>query len=240
MVTSLSLAYFDPQAKAYATAKTEPLRLEVTGDATARPPGSAPVAAGPGGASGVGGVENIISAEIRPIRASPALSRDLGATFYRSRAFVGILAIPPLGLALTVMIGRMRERLGGDTHRTRRRRVRTMVRKRLSAAEKHRDEDKTTAFYIEIERVLRDVLAARLGRSVAGLRMDELGELLRGRGMPDDVVARVIAELEDCDRARFAPGSGSVGHERMSASLDRAAELIDAIEKTLSHEDGRA
>jgi hypothetical protein len=139
--------------------------------------------------------------------------------------------VPPLGLALTILFARVRERLGGDTQRTRRRRVRTMIRRRLSAAEDHRDGNRMSDFYIEIDRVLRDVLAARLGRTVAGLRMDELGELLRRRGMPVELVTRVITELEDCDQARFAPRSSDVGRERMSASLDRAGELIVAIEK---------
>jgi len=228
MLTSLSLAYFDPQAKAYATAKSEPIRLEVTGSATGR---DRTAAASSDGKSSAGAVENVISAEIRPIRARPTPRRDLGATFYRSQAFLGIVVAPPLGLALTILFARVRERLGGDTQRTRRRRVRTMIRRRLGAAEDHRDANRMSDFYIEIDRVLRDVLAARLGRTVAGLRMDELGELLRQRGMPAELVTRVIAELEDCDLARFAPRSSDVGRERMSASLDRAGDLIVAIEK---------
>ncbi len=88
--------------------------------------------------------------------------------------------------------------------------------------------------------MLRDLLAARLGRSVAGLRMDELSALLRARGLSDEISARVVAELEDCDMARFAPGSGGVGRERMSAALDRAAELIEAIEKARFHEEPAA
>ncbi|HET6280055.1 MAG TPA: BatD family protein [Polyangia bacterium] len=228
MLTSLSLPYFDPQAKAYAAARSEPIRLEVTGGAVGRDRTTAGIS---DGKSAAGVVENVISAEIRPIRARPAPRRDLGATFYRSSAFLGILLAPPLGLALTILFARVRERLGGDTKRTRRRRVRTMIRRRLSAAEDHRDGNRTSDFYIEIDRVVREVLAARLGRTVAGLRMDELRELLRRRGMPDAIVGRTIAELEDCDQARFAPGSSNVGRERMSASLERAGDLIVAIEK---------
>ena len=235
MITSLTLPYYDPQAKAYAVAKTEPVRLEVTGDAVAHA-GATPGAAGAAPATGAG-ADNVIAAEIRPIRAQAGLKRDLGATFYRSGAFTGILLVPPLGLALAVALGRLRERFGGDTQRTRRRRTRALVRKRLSAAERHRDDGRTTDFYIEIDRVLRDLLAARLGQSVAGLRMDELSALLRARGMPDQMAARLIAELEDCDLARFAPGSGGVGNERMGASLERAAELIEAIEKTSLREE---
>ena len=64
-----------------------------------------------------------------------------------------------------------------------------MVRQRLGAAEAHRDAGRCSAFYIEIDRVLRDVLAARLRRPVTGLRMDELRGLLLERGMPADEAA---------------------------------------------------
>jgi hypothetical protein len=233
MVTSLALLYFDPETKTYAVAKTDPLRLEVTGDASAVAHAGGAPATVPGAATSPAGAgnENVIAAEIRPIRAQATLTRDIGATFYRSSGFVGLLLIPPLGLLLTAVAGRVRVRLSGDTERTRRRRARTLARKRLSAAEQHRDGGRTGDFYIEIDRVLRDQLASRLGQSVAGLRMDELSARLRARGMADEAAARVIAELEECDLARFAPGAGGVGRERMTASLERAAELIEAIEK---------
>ena len=53
----------------------------------------------------------------------------------------------------------------------------------------HRDAGRRSAFYIEIDRVVREVLAARLGRAVTGLRRDELRDLLLARGMPADEAA---------------------------------------------------
>ena len=118
--------------------------------------------------------------------------------------------------------------------------MRTMVRKRLGAAVAHRDAGRAADFYIEIERVLREVLAARLGRGVTGLRHDELSALLAERGMPADATSRVLAELEACDQARFAPGGEAAGADAMSASLERADELIGLIEKTSLREEGQA
>ena len=140
---------------------------------------------------------------------------------------------PPLGLVLGRFVARLRERLAQDSQRNRRRRVRQMVRQRLGAAEDHRDAGRHSAFYIEIDRVVRDVLAARLRRPVTGLRMDELRDLLLVRGMPADEAARVIAELESCDLARFAPGEtgGAASREQMNTALERAGELIVAIDK---------
>jgi hypothetical protein len=234
MIPSFELPYFDPAAKAYAIARSQPVRLEVAPDAAA-----ARTAAGAAtGAAPTPGrtIENVISAEIRPIRNHPTLRRDVLGTFYRSPGFLGILLVPPFGLVVGGLIGRLRERLGRDTERNRRRRVRQMVRKRLGAAEAHLEAGRTSELYIEIDRVVRDVLAARLRQPVAGLRMDELRDLLLRRGMPAEEAGRVIAELEACDLARFAPAGddatgGRVG-QRMSAALERAGELIVAIEKS--------
>jgi hypothetical protein len=222
---------FDFEAKKYVTLKTDPVRLEATSDGT-----MAAGAARPGTPGGPP-VENVITAAIRPIRARTRLGRDVGTTFLRSRAFGWLLFLPPFAFGLTIVIDRVRELLAIDTRRTRRRRMRSMVRKHLGAAVAHRDAGRAAAFYIEIDRVLREVLAARLGQGVTGLRRDELSTLLSERGMPADVTARVLAELEACDQARFAPGGEAEGTAAMSAALDRADELIGVIEKARLREE---
>ncbi len=233
MLPAVELATFDPEAKRYVTIKSDPLRLDVTGEA-----GAAAGARGPGAPAGGPVVENVIGAAIRPVRARTSLSRDVGTTFLRSRAFGWMLFLPPFALGLTIVVERLRERLASDSRRTRRRDRRRLVRKRLSAAEAHREAARTSDFYIEIDRVLREVLASRLGRGVTGLRRDELSALLAVRGMPADVTTRVLAELEACDQARFAPGGATEAAAAMTAALERADELIDAIEKASLNEEG--
>src|SRR6185503_3309202 len=75
MIPSFELAYFDPETRAYAAAKSDPLRLEVTAD------GAAHVAASPAGGAGprittggAGPVENVTTTEIRPIRTRATLN----------------------------------------------------------------------------------------------------------------------------------------------------------------------
>jgi hypothetical protein len=232
---ALELPTFDPATKRYETLKSEPLRLDVTGEAAAGG-GAAPRAAGIASAA----VENVIGSAIRPIRARTRLGRDVGTTFLRSRGFAWMLFLPPLAFGLTTIVERVRGRLAGDTRRTRRRRMRRMVRRRLGAAEAHREAGRTVEFYIEIDRVLREVLTARLGRGVAGLRHDELDELLAVRGMPREATTRILAELEACDQARFAPGGETEAAAAMAAALERADELIGLIEKAPLREEDPA
>lgn len=225
VIPSLEMPYFDPETGRYHVEKTEPVPILVGGDGTV-----ASTSAKPSGAP----TENVLDLEIRPAHNQPRLYRDLGTTFYRSQVFIGFVLAPPLALALVALAGRIRERLAEDTQGARRRRVRRLVRRRLRSARNHLSDGETAKFFIEIERVLREVLSARLGRPVTGLRQDELRDALLGQGVATELVDRTLAELEDCDRARFAPGD--VGNDDMVATLDRAGELILSIEKTRMRE----
>jgi len=48
----------------------------------------------------------------------------------------------------------------------------------------------------------------------------------------------VIALLEECDRARFAPGSAGGDAASLATTLERASELIDLVEKAPLREEG--
>jgi hypothetical protein len=232
IVPAFELTYFDPGARKYVTEKSAPLRLVTKGEA--KPGGQVADNAQPVGASGPstslsGTVENVIGAELRPPRSRATLGRDLGTTFYRSRGFTWAVCLPPLAFALTVLVGRMRVRFGSDTEAARRRKSRRRVRHHLRAAEKAQDAGNPAALYGEIDRVLRELLIARLGQPIAGHSRDELTRLITGSGLPGGAAERIVAVLDECDRARFAPGS--IGPGEQAAALERAEELIPLIEK---------
>jgi len=79
--------------------------------------------------------------------------------------------------------------------------------------------------------VLRETLSERLRVPVAGLQMDELGGLLRARGLADADAAAVVAALERCDEARFAPGGDNAERATLDKVMDEAAMLLDVIGK---------
>jgi hypothetical protein len=227
MVPAFSLPYFDPSTKSYVVEKTAPLRLEVMGEGAGRAPspGKGPVA----GPSTPSGAENVLGLDIRPLRARPSLRRDLGTTLYRSRFFAAVLTAPPLAFGLTALVGRVRERLSVETEGSRRRKLRRLVKRRLGAAERHRREGRPGPFFIEIDRVLREFLSGKLERPVTGMSRDELRDHLTAVGVAPDLVDRTMAALEECDRARFAPGK--IHEAEMRAALDRAGEVILQMER---------
>ena len=104
------------------------------------------------------------------------------------------------------------------------------MRAHFAAAEGCRQRRDVAAFYIEIDRVIRETLSHRLGVTVAGLRMDELRARLATSGLAATDSEQVVATLEECDQARFAPGSVPGDDVALSAAIDRAERLVAAIE----------
>jgi len=224
-----ALAFFDPATKSYRTEAAAAVSITVSGTgapAIATGAGTAPAADGEKGP-----VENVIGVEIRPIRAHATLRADTGTTLLRSPVFFWLLLLPPLGLAATSIIGRVRDRLAADTEGARRKRLRRVVEEHLGAAEKHRDAQDAAKFFVEIARVLREVLSNQLGPQVGGLTRDELEAGLRARGLDEDLRRSILDVLDTCDRARFAPDEAARSSAAMTALLERAGEIIGRLEK---------
>ena len=225
VIPALAMATFDPTARRYAELRTTPIEIVVAGDA------AAPTAGAPVPALQAGSGDNPLAATIRPIRVRERPGREVGVALLAGPAFTATLVAPPLAFAALTLAGRVRRKLGADSGRSRRRRLRLAARRRLRAAEAHRAEGRVVPFYVEIDRVLREVLSERLAVPVAGLRLDELSALLTSRGLPAAQVARIEAALEGCDRARFAPGGETTAPAALSAALAEAEEIFDIIER---------
>jgi hypothetical protein len=236
---ALVLNTFDPDAHRYVAVETAPIALTATGSTAVGAHGGADGTPSPAGSGTFS--ENVIAGQIRPLHPRGSLRRNLGTTFFHTRGFAGAVLVPPMGLVLALIAFRLRDRMSADTGSRRRKRARQKVRAHLAAADRYRQRGQIAEFFIEIDRVVRAALAARLGRPVQGLRMDELGALLTARGLAVADVARVIVTLEECDRARFAGSVNSADEgDTLGPALERANDLIDVIEKAPLSDEARA
>jgi hypothetical protein len=221
-IPSLALTYFDTQKTTYATLRTAPIHLTVTGQATPAPVATVPTPA-------ASGSENLLAIDVRPLRNRPTLRRDLGAALYRTPLFLGIVVAPPALLGLLSLARAARARFGQETEGKRRRRLHRQANRRLRAATALFKEGRLAPSLAEIERVLRELLAGKLGATAAGMSRDELRAALAALGGAPVLVDGLVVALDECDRARFAPGS--ITAEEASRAIERASELIDGFER---------
>ncbi len=101
------------------------------------------------------------------------------------------------------------------------------ARQRLRTAKKYADAADDDKFIEETLRALWGYLGDKLGIPASQLTRQNISEELASVGAPDDVTAKVIAALDDCEMARYAPSSS---RESSSSIYAKATEAINAME----------
>ena len=217
----VEVSYFDARSSSYGTARSQPVEITVTGDATAlsTETGAVPSA-----------VESIRE-EIRFIHIGTPDFRRTGVPLHTTAGFWIVLLLPVAAVVGAATVRRHRDRIEGDVAYARVRRARRMARKRLARAKGLAGGDPRD-FYAEVAGALQGFLADKLNVAEAGLVREEVGGLARRRGVSDETLERLFACLDDCDLQRFAPaGTEREPPERV---LERAAAIMGDLAKELS------
>ena len=218
-IPPIEMSYFDPDAGLYGSSVSEPLRLEVTGDA---------VVAIPGGRAGV----ETIREDIRFIRIGPPSLGITGGSLVGSTGFWVVALLPLVAILGSLALRHHWDRLEGDLAYARGRRAGRVARKRLRQARELILGGDEREFYAEVERALRGFLADKLNVSEAGFMSDAAESELLKRRVPEEVTDEYLACLGVCDKTRFAPPAAS--DEEKSVFFGRAAEAMTAVQEHLS------
>jgi hypothetical protein len=215
----VTFSYFDPEAAKYEIARTAAIPITVEGDPT-KMDKAAPVQTR----------ENVLSAQVRPIRNRGAVRSRVGVRLFADARVAAVLLATPPGIWLSVLlVDSLRRRLAKETARTRRRRARRGARRRMRIAEYHIKAQRPPAFFGECARVIYEHLEYRLGAKVEALTLSELRAHLEAHGFSKEIAEGVVKELENCDFARFAPSASGPGE--MRAALRRVRTLLEWIEQ---------
>ena len=197
-------SYYDPEAGAYRTLRTDTVRVDVAGAPAVS--GSNPVAAG----------------------AAAALIADAG--WQRRGVPVGILwavlgtglGVPALVLAATALVRRRRRTALADTPENRRRNALVRARTRLAAARTQPAPDACAA----AERAVHGFLWDRFGLTSSGLDRRALGATLDAAGVPHrDRLLDVLAAL---DVGQYASALAPPDAAPALAETDAALVTLDA------------
>lgn len=219
---ALEFIYFDPRARKYEVARTDPVTITVE--------------AGAGGASSIASAspqsssdqaneqKNVLTAGgLRPVRYQAQFEAP-GVPVWKRGFFVPTV-LAPLGLLLGVaLIGGVRGRLALRTEAGRGRQQAKAARKRLADAEKLQSSGDVGAFYGEVEKALHGFLEARLGMPVVGFTREVLAEKLTAAGADAERRAKVLFVLEACDFGRYGGGGDPAERQKV---MDAAAAAME-------------
>jgi oxygen tolerance protein BatD len=225
-IPSLAMDVFDPAQKSYRAVRTDPIRLDVH--------------AGPANASSSTQVpaQNLLAAGgLRPIRLRMTRA-SVEPPPWTEGWFWPLLVAGPVAVAAVAGAGRLRRALARDPAEERVKKARSAARARLRGAEALLEEQRrgnasASDFHAEVARALTGYLADKQGIAVAGLTREELGRELLARGHLPGTVRAVLGVLDECDRARFAPGGADLASQE--ARLERAGRLLGELDKVRRH-----
>ena len=219
-IPSIEFNYFDPKLEAYKTLFSQELIVDVYDGPT----------------SGLPSVNNSLSksknsivpndSSFRFIKLDTKLQKNQ-KIFWRSYLFWALLFIPILLIITSIFIKKYILNQTEDLTTRKQKRAQQLAKKYLSSAKKViQDQAK---FYEALERALHNYLKAKLKIETTELSKSKIQKLLNDKGIDKQISSEYVEVIENCERARYAPGSSINTKE----DLEKSGELISKIDRQI-------
>jgi len=219
-IPSIEFIYFDPELEAYKTLFSQELIVDVYDGPT----------------SGLPSVNNSLSksknsivpndSSFRFIKLETKLQKNQ-KIFWRSYLFWALLFIPILLIITSIFIKKYILNQTEDLTTRKQKRAQQLAKKYLSSAKKViQDQAK---FYEALERALHNYLKAKLKIETTELSKSKIQKLLNDKGIDKQISSEYVEVIENCERARYAPGSSINTKE----DLEKSGELISKIDRQI-------
>lgn len=219
-ISNLDFTFYNPAKGQYVTIPSPELNIHVDKGA----PGTAAANVyTPGNKDDI----KVLGNDIRYIKTKNPQLRDKDDYFFGSPVFYAGLISPFIAFFLFIFIRRKNIEDNKDQVAAKSRKATKMAKKRLLAAEQHLKSNNKEAFYMEISQALYGYIADKLNIAGVDLNKEKIATLLKTRGVSDDTIARLIATLDNCEYARYAPSAVSGD---LNAIYNNTVELITKIE----------
>ena len=221
-IPPIEFSYFDLKSQSYKTLKTDAYTLNV--------------AKGEGNSEQV--VANFISKEDLKVLGQDIRYIKTGDTnlTHKDEYFFGSMGywmwyIIPLALFIACMVIYRKQALeNANVAKVRTKKANKVATKRMKNAGKLLVEKKTEAFYDEVLKALWGYISDKLSMPVSQLSKDNIEGKLQQHQVADELVKEFIDILNDCEFARYAPGSQD---EKMDKIYSSAIEVISKMENSI-------
>lgn len=220
-IPSIEFTYFDPKLEAYKTLFSQELIVDVY---------DGPTSGLPSVNSGLSKSKNSIvpnDSSFRFIKLDTKLQQKNQKIFWRSYLFWALLFIPIVLIITSILIKKYILNQTEDLTTRKQKRAQQLAKKYLSSAKKViQDQAK---FYEALERALHNYLKAKLKIETTELSKSKIQKLLNDKGIDKQISSEYVEVIENCERARYAPGSSINTKE----DLEKSGELISKIDRQI-------
>ena len=218
-IPAIEYIYFDTQANAYKTVKTEPLQLHVekgSGSSSSTYTGQEDV--------------KLLNSDIHYIKTGDTRQRGVNEFFFASTEYWVSLALLLLGFISLFIIFRQRAIENADIVKQRAGKANKVASKRLKKAAKLMAGGKQNEFYDEVLRALWGYVGDKLNMPVEQLSRENISQQLESRNVSSETISQFIGALDECEFARYAPGDAT---GNMNKVYDAAMTAITQIAATM-------
>ncbi|MBR1469235.1 MAG: BatD family protein, partial [Prevotella sp.] len=215
-IPPISLVYFDTQANAYRTAKTQPFEIVV--------------GKGSGKSSTVADYTQEKERDIRPIKTGKSHSRSAQSEFFGSRAYWISLLLPLIAFIVLLIVFRKRAIDNADLGKMRGKKANKVATRRLRKSSQLMKNGQQDQFYDEVLRALWGYVGDKLNMPVEELSRENISEKFHAHDVDEDTIGLFLGALDECEFERYAPGD-SAGN--MNKTFEAAMKAIEQIETTM-------
>ncbi len=223
-IAPIQFTYFDPSAEEYKTITTEDYTIKVTGGEPL-PTGAQASVATPGKEE----VE-LLDKDIHFVKTGNPNLVKINTGFFNTTKFYSLLVAPFLLFIVFIGVQKQMQVRNADKSAVKNRNAARLAKKHLSEAKKQLNANNREAFYEALAKGLWGYLSDKLNIEKAKLNKDTTKDTLQKRGVEVSLSDDVLALIDRCEFARFAPDNSATQQE---GEYEKAVSLIGKLEKQL-------
>ncbi|MDE6342917.1 MAG: BatD family protein [Muribaculaceae bacterium] len=137
------------------------------------------------------------------------------------------LIVPAVALVVIVFVYRRQLKSAADIVGTRMRKAGKVAARRLKKAAACMKAGNRDSFYDEMLGALWGYVSAKLKIPTSELNRQNVAQRLSEAGAPEEAVNELVAVIDDCEFAKYAPGSGA---DELKTVYQRGADVIGHLE----------
>lgn len=217
-IPAWDFTYFNPESKEYVTIPIEGYDVKVA----------------QGASTSAVTEQTSIKKEMTDIlhikSSSASAQQKVPYRIYHSVVYWMLYVAAALALLAVILIYRRNVKLRADVRGRKLARANRVASKRLRAAKRLMSAHDAERFHAELSRALWGYISDKLGIPASQLVRDNIADRLNSYGVAPEAISEIISILDDCEMARFTPGSSS--DEALANLYDKAVAAIKSVEDT--------
>lgn len=224
-IPKISLSYFNPSRKIYQVISRGYIPINVTKPEREE---ELKIVESPRGIPQTFRQEKL-GRDIIYIKESAKKFNKRGELLYRNRGFLSLHLLPLLLLGSLFGLHRQHVRLRTDQRYARLTRAPKKARAGLKEASRFLKEKKSQEFCDTVFKTLQEYIGDRYQVATGGITANVIDELLKSKGLKEEVLEKLRKTFASCDMARYA--ASEIGKKEMEETLKDLREVIDYMER---------